>query len=850
MSAIDSTKSVSFTLCKDFMSAKTSTGPWCKIVELASNSKEYNTKEDSTKRAAIIGGVRKDENKGRRDNIFTRTMLILDYDNFPKGTTFSEIELTLKKTLKCSFFAYTTYRHTPKHPRIRVVIPLTRTVTETQYHKIVDYIEKFIGLEGLDACSKKVNQLMFLPSHKAGIEPQFFKGAGDFFNVDALGIQFSEGHDIYDITPQQDNDLDSLEAIVASQPLDISDEKIKIALENYPASSVDYEDWFQVGMALHHQYGGSDKGYNLWTEWSEKDVERYKSKEMPLKWKSFGGRSVPITVATLIKAAGGLEESGAFTISPISETGLTLASQASSVSNMGEYNTYKEKVKSLSEIELSNDIRETLVRKVFLVFGEKEGMTIKSMTPAFAPTKVKSNFIKMNETMPKWVMGWVFYEPDLVFIKTNQPEYRISIAGFNSRYSREIECIAAKKGPASLALADYRIPTVERTYFMPDIEGRIVERDGFIALNTYKRGGVTPCGILDEEGQYAVDLFIDHINNTFSDPIEQRIILDWMAHLVQSPGVRLNWALLIWGIEGNGKTIFFNVMQNILGRENTKNITPSAVNSGYNDWAVGGLLGCIEEMRMDGANKWKILNEMKPVISNDTIGIHPKGKTAYGNAPNYCSYMMTTNYKDAIPVNDNDRRFCVLFSWQEDKQDLFNQHGGEAGVEAYFSKLFGVVVDKRADAIARYLLDHEISADFKPKGRAPKTAGHAEMKDANINDDVASFRNLIEHHSCEVLNDEIVCITGLRAAALLDAEDPWVLPSFLARGRLLREEGYSPVKPKFYKIKGVKHFVWSKKNRRPEAEVKAIVRDYYIYGGASKDDEVPDDPFDRSDIPF
>ena len=850
MAAIDIKKRISFTLCKDFMSAETMTAPWSRIVESASKSEGYKTKEESIKRVAIIGGVRKDKNLGRRDNIFTRTMLILDYDNFPKGTTFSEIELTLKRSLKCAFFAYTTFNHTPENPRIRVMIPLSRTVVETQYHKIVDAIEKIIGLEGLDACSKKVNQLMFLPSHKIGIEPQFLEGEGAFLAVDELGIKFSEGHHIYDTTPQQDNNPESLESILASKPLDMSDEKVSRTLENYPASSVDYEDWFQVGMALHHQYEGSQQGYRLWTEWSELDVERFKSKEMPAKWKSFGGRALPITMASIIKAAGGLGNGGALTISPISETGTSLGEEASLISDIDEYSKYKEKVKSLSAIELPNDIRESLVSKVYLAFGKAYGMTIGSMRGAFAPLKVKSNFIKISETMPEWAEGWVFYEPDLVFIKTNQPEYRISIAGFNARYSRELECIAVNKGAASLALADYRIPTVERTYFMPDTEERIVERDGFIVLNTYKHGGITPCEVLDEEGQYAVDLFIDHINNTFSDPIEQRIILDWMAHLVQSPGVRLNWALLIWGIEGNGKTIFFNVMQNILGRENTKNITPSAVNSGYNDWAVGGLLGCIEEMRMEGANKWKILNEMKPVISNDTIGVHPKGKTAYGNAPNYCSYMMTTNYKDAIPVNDNDRRFCVLFSWQEDKQDLFNQHGGEAGVDAYFSELFDVVVDKRPDAIARYLLDHEISADFKPKGRAPKTAGHAEMKDANINDDVAAFRSIIENHSCEVLNDEIVCITALKAAALLDLEESWDLPGSLARGRLLREEGYSPIKPKFYKIKGIKHPVWSKKNRRPEEEVKEIVRNYYIYEGASKDDEVSHNPFDISDLTF
>ena len=847
MSVFHSKKNVSFTLCKDFMSAKTSTGPWNKVVEAASKSVEFKTKEESISRAAIIGGVRKDENKGRRDNIFTREMLILDYDNFPEGTTYPEVKLALKQSLKCAFIAFTTFSHTPQDPRIRVIIPLKRTVTETQHQKIVEAVEKIIGLEGLDACSKKVNQLMFLPSHKAGVDPQLLVGPGDFFDVDGLGLQFSEDHDIHDTEPQKYNGSDSLEALVASAPLDISDEKIKRALENYPASSVGYEDWFQVGMALHHQYEGSDKGYNLWTQWSQKDGERFKPKEMPIKWRSFGGRSVPITVATLIKAAGGLEEGGALTISPISETGTSLIDEASLVSDIDAYSSYKNKVKSLSDIELPNDTRDILVSKVYKAFGKAQGITIGSMRDAFSPLKVKSNFIKTNETLPEWAMGWVFYEPDGVFVKINQPEYRIAASSFNARYGREQECASCDLSASHLVLHIYRIPTVERLFYLPDTEERIVERDGFVVLNTYVKSGITPCEDLDNEGQYAVDLFLTHIKNTFSNPDEQRILLDWMAHLVQNPGIRVNWAILIWGIEGNGKTFFFNIMQKILGQENTKDISPSSVISGYNDWAAGGTLGNIEEIRLSGTNKWQTTDCLKAVISNETIGLNPKGKTAISNVPNYCSYMMTTNHKDAIPVSDNDRRFFVLFSWQDEEQDLFNQHGGEAGVEDYFTELFGLVVRERPDAIARYLMDHEISSVFKPKGRAPKTAGHAEMKDANIHDDVSSFRSILEDYSCEVLNDEIVCVTALKAAAVLDLDDPWILPGSNIFGRLLRGEGYSRIQSKFYKIKGVKHYVWIRKNRIPEDEVKTIVRDYYTYGRLQELDSVPDD---LSDIPF
>jgi len=181
---------------------------------------------------------------------------------------------------------------------------------------------------------------------------------------------------------------------------------------------------------------------------------------------------------------------------------------------------------------------------------------------------------------------------------------------------------------------------------------------------------------------------------------------------------------------------------------------------------------------------------MKPAISNDTLAIHPKGKAMFANAPNHCSYMMTTNHADAVPMSQNDRRFCVLFSRQEDKESLFAQHGGEEGTGAYFSRLFGLVVNKRPDAIARYLIDHKISEDFDHKGRAPKTYGLEQMRDANISEDVATFRSLLEDHSSNVFNSRMVCVTELKALAVMGGE--WEVPNTKALGRLLRDEGFFP----------------------------------------------------------
>ncbi len=90
----------------------------------------------------------------------------------------------------------------------------------------------------------------------------------------------------------------------------------------------------------------------------------------------------------------------------------------------------------------------------------------------------------------------------------------------------------------------------------------------------------------------------------------------------------------------------------------------SVVNSDFTDWAYGQCLCCVEEVRITGTkgrDKWQAINKIKPFITNNIIEIHPKGKPV-ANVTNTSSYMLFSNYKDALPLDDNSRRYLVLFS--------------------------------------------------------------------------------------------------------------------------------------------------------------------------------------------
>lgn len=75
-------------------------------------------------------------------------------------------------------------------------------------------------------------------------------------------------------------------------------ENILEALNYIQVSSLSYQEWINVGMAL------KAEGYDcsVWDDWSRNDT-RYKSGECERKWRSFNGSSTPLTGGTIVQMA-------------------------------------------------------------------------------------------------------------------------------------------------------------------------------------------------------------------------------------------------------------------------------------------------------------------------------------------------------------------------------------------------------------------------------------------------------------------------------------------------------------------------------------------------------------------
>lgn len=728
----------------------------------------------------------------KEDAMVARTLLTLDIDDV--DMSIADLEFHLLMNIECAFCAYSTYSHTPEKPRIRVVIPLNQEITPNQYRDISHRFGDELGLP-LDACSYKPNQVMYMPSCPDTSIAWSVMQDGDAFQVEPLLTL------VPTLVTEPEPDADDLEALIAEQPLDLTDDEINGWLLAYPATGTDYDKWVMVGAALHHQFNGANKGRDVWNAWSAKDADRYDKDIIGRKWKSFGNSSKTVTFASVIFAA---KEAGGFDAPEAAQTFEALLDEAEAIETLDEYRDFKEKITKLSVVVLHDDHRSMIAARIAKTFGKEQGITKGDIKKALAPRR-RQREAEGDVDVPVWLESWVYCESTLEFINI-ELDYSIKREGFNAKYDRETECVIAEMSAAQYALNVVKIQTVVDVMFWPGA-GQLFEHEGKTMLNKYRERGVEVVEPADDSG--VVDRFLRHLELTLPDAADREIFLDWLCFVCQNPGHRINWALLLQGSQGTGKTYFVNVLQAVLGR-NVANLDPQAIAGRFTGWAHGSTVVAIEEIRIHGTNKFEILDRMKPFLTNDTVSIEEKGRD-HRTVPNFTSYLLLTNHSDAIPLADGDRRYCVLYShWQSEGQ-MFDELGGRSGAEKYFDELFDDLHESRVGELAWFLKTRKLSDRFSPRGRAPVTKARQTMINLAISPERQLLEDALAEHECAVINDNILDVTWLNELCKMSDTE---LPKTRAMTAILLEMGFIQHEKRFVKINKDRrnHYVWLGRN--------------------------------------
>ena len=255
---------------------------WQQIVKKYSTHKVTAVKGGEYVIGGEFGGGVRDE-----ASMISRTLLVIDIDSYDGHIDELVFDLSM---CPFAFVAYSTWRHTPETPRVRVIAELSRPVTPDEYRVLAKAACESLAVPvaAIDPCSWTPNQPMFAPQHPEGGSFWTMTGKGNAYPVPA-----------FIATPKVD-DIDDLSLMVAALPLDMTDVEVDAYLAAYPATGLDYDAWLKCGMALYHQHEGSKAGFTRWVNWSKLDGDRFDDGEMPSKWKSFGGSAKPVTMASII----------------------------------------------------------------------------------------------------------------------------------------------------------------------------------------------------------------------------------------------------------------------------------------------------------------------------------------------------------------------------------------------------------------------------------------------------------------------------------------------------------------------------------------------------------------------
>lgn len=267
-----------------------------------------------------------------------------------------------------------------------------------------------------------------------------------------------------------------------------------------------------------------------------------------------------------------------------------------------------------------------------------------------------------------------------------------------------------------------KLPRAHRTCFRPECApGAILTIEGLPMLNAY-----VPIAVPRMVGD--VSPFLNHVRKMLPDGRDAEYLLHWMASAVQNPGAKFQWWPVIQGTKGNGKTLLLECMMAAIGTRYSHLVNPEAMQKTggqFNSWIERKLFLGFEEIHNPESRR-DFADMMKSTVTNRRIAAEGKG-TAQDTVDNRANGMALTNYRDAMPIDDDERRWGIFWCAQQTAEHLER----DSMVGRYFPDLYEWL---RADGfaiVAQYLATRPLSPDMDPardQQRAPDTSSTAGAK--------------------------------------------------------------------------------------------------------------------------
>jgi hypothetical protein len=209
---------------------------------------------------------------------------------------------------------------------------------------------------------------------------------------------------------------------------------------------------------------------------------------------------------------------------------------------------------------------------------------------------------------------------------------------------------------------------------------------------------------IDYENDEHIIKFKNHLLILHNNNIEHtKRGIDWVAHKIQYPAIKIESALVYKGEEGSGKNTFTDIIKNIFGSKLYFE-SGNAADEIFSKFSVAGkhkLINVINES--SGKDNTKHWEKIKHMITTHNQWYEIKGVTMF-EMKDLRDFVFLTNNDFCLPINNRQRRFFPIETSEELKGNC-----------EYFKDFYTTIVenDYALRKIYQYLLQLEITSNFR-----------------------------------------------------------------------------------------------------------------------------------------
>ncbi len=343
-----------------------------------------------------------------------------------------------------------------------------------------------------------------------------------------------------------------------------------------------------------------------------------------------------------------------------------------------------------------------------------------AVAEAPAQTEVTGNTFLSPAAQKALFNGCVYVEdrhrvlvPGGKLLKPDQ--FRVAFGGYAFCMDAQNERTTRNAWEAFTESQVLRAPRADTICFKPDLPSAVIVNDaGRLRVNTW-----WPASVRRIVGD--VTPFMTHIRKLLPDERDAQLLLSYMAACVQHKGVKFQWAPVIQGVEGNGKSILSACVAEAIGQHYTHWVNANSLLTDFNAYLANTVFLAIEELQ---DNAFEVVEKLKTIIGGGLGSgnqIQPKGIDQTSMAI-CCNGMITTNFRGSIRrTPDTARRYGNFFTAQQTRADL--ERDGMGG--DYFPKFIKWLGNDGFAIVAELLHTYPIASEFNPAGalhRAPQTS--------------------------------------------------------------------------------------------------------------------------------